>query len=152
MQINFSDYPFNIKYENSKALIFDIVRKKFVTLTPEESTRQNWIHYLIHDKKFPRSLLAIEMNIVLNQMQKRCDIVAYDKYTKPVLIVECKSTKIKITQEVFEQIARYNLTLRVKYLVVSNGLNHIACEMNYEKEAYSFIDDLPPYDSLNLKG
>ena len=124
-------------------MIFDVIRKKFVPLTPEERVRQYWLHYLIAEKKYPRSLIAVEMSLQVNQLAKRCDIVVFDKHGSPVLIVECKAPEVKILQKVFDQIARYNLALRVKYLVVSNGSEHHCCEIDFEKKKYFFLDSLP---------
>jgi len=145
MTINFAKYNFRIKKERESQFIFDIIRKKFVALTPEEWVRQHWIHYLIDEAKFPRSLIAVEMNIMVNDLSKRCDIVVYNREGKPFLIVECKSPDIKISQKVFDQIARYNLTLQVKYLIVSNGKQHFACEIDFEKRKYAFIEKTPAF-------
>ncbi|HYV91171.1 MAG TPA: type I restriction enzyme HsdR N-terminal domain-containing protein [Chitinophagales bacterium] len=143
MNIVFKKYDFRIQREGDQSFIFDIIRKKFVALTPEEWVRQHWIHYLIEEKKYPRSLFALEKMIELNQLAKRCDIVIYNREGKPFLIVECKSPDVKISQKVFDQIARYNLTLRVKYLVVSNGSEHHCCEIDFEKKTYDFLPSLP---------
>ena len=143
MTIAFNKYDFRTKKEGDQQFIFDIVRKKFVALTPEEWVRQHWIHYLIEEAKYPRSLIAVEMNITVNQLSKRCDIVVYDRDGKPFLIVECKSPDVKISQNVFDQIARYNLTLQVKYLIVSNGKQHFGCDIDFEKRSYEFIERLP---------
>ncbi|MBA3649208.1 MAG: type I restriction enzyme HsdR N-terminal domain-containing protein [Chitinophagales bacterium] len=143
MIIQFPEYTFRLKKHGEHSLIFDRIRKKFVALTPEEWVRQHWVHYLIEEKKYPRSLLAIEMHLTVNRLKKRCDIVVYGKDGLPQLIVECKSTNVKITQNVFDQIARYNLTLRVKYLVVSNGNETFCCEINHEKGSYKFLPELP---------
>lgn len=143
MIITFGKYHFRTKKEGDQQFIFDIVRKKFVALTPEEWVRQHWIHYLIEEAKYPRSLIAVEMNITVNQLSKRCDIVVYDRGGKPFLIVECKSPDVKISQKVFDQIARYNLTLQVKYLIVSNGKQHFGCDIDFEKRSYEFIERLP---------
>jgi len=144
MTVTFGKYNFRIKKDGEQQLIFDIIRKRFVALTPEEWVRQHWIHYLIEEAKYPRSLIAVEMNIILNQLAKRCDLVVYDRDGKPFLIVECKSAGVKISQKVFDQIARYNLTLQVKYLIVSNGKQHFGCEIDFEKRNYNFIENLPP--------
>lgn len=144
LHIPFSAYDFKIRKEENQSFIFDIIRKKYLLLTPEEWIRQHWIHFLIEEKKYPRSLIAVEMPLKVNRLEKRCDIVVYGKNGKPQLIVECKSGSIKMSQKVFEQIARYNLTLRVKYLVVSNGRDTFCCEIDFEKGDFTFIKDLPP--------
>jgi type I site-specific restriction endonuclease len=144
LHIPFSAYDFKIRKEENQSFIFDIIRKKYLLLTPEEWIRQHWIHFLIEEKKYPRSLIAVEMPLKVNRLEKRCDIVVYGKNGKPQLIVECKSGTIKMSQKVFEQIARYNLTLRVKYLVISNGRDTFCCEIDFEKQDFSFIKELPP--------
>lgn len=143
MTINFAKYNFRIKKEGDQPFIFDIIRKKFVALTPEEWVRQHWIHYLIEEAKYPRSLIAVEMNITVNELSKRCDIVVHERSGNPFVIVECKSPDVKISQKVFDQIARYNLTLQVKYLIVSNGKQHFGCEIDFEMQHYKFIEQLP---------
>ena len=148
MQLSLGKYDFRVRQEGKQSFIFDIIRKKFVVLTPEEQVRQHWIHYLVEEKKYPRSLIAIEMSIALNQLAKRCDIVVCDRDGLPCLIVECKAPEVKITQKVFDQVARYNLTLRVKYLVVSNGSEHHCSEIDFEKSSYRFLKALPEMSFL----
>ena len=148
MQTNFPKYEFRIRNEGNQPLIFDSIRKKYVLLTPEEWVRQHWIRYLIDEKKYPRSLIAVEMSLKLNKLSKRCDIVVFGKKGTPQLIVECKSGDVKLTQKVFDQIARYNLTLRVKYLVVSNGKNSFCCEIDLDNGSYLFMEDLPVVSSF----
>jgi len=143
MNIEFGKYDFRIERRDEIPFVFDVIRKKFVALTPEESVRQHWIHYLIHEAKYPRSLIAVEMKIIYNQLTKRCDLVVHEKSGKPFLIVECKSPDVRLTQKVFDQVARYNLTLRVKYLVVSNGSKHYGCEINFSERNYSMLRELP---------
>lgn len=141
-QLNFPTYDFKIKTSDKITQIFDIVRRKYVALTPEEWVRQHFIHYLVKEKKFPQSLIAVEMSIRMNKLQKRCDIVGYDNSLKPILIVECKAPGIKISQNTFDQVARYNISLRVKYLAVSNGLEHYFCEIDFEKKNYRFLRNI----------
>ncbi len=124
-------------------MIFDVVRKRFVALTPEEWVRQHIIHYLLEDKKTSRSLLAVEKMLMLNGLSKRTDIVVYNNQGLPQMIVECKAPSVKITQAVFDQAARYNLTLRVKYLLMTNGTDSYCCEVDWEKESFKFLKELP---------
>lgn len=140
--LNFPSYQFKYKSSGKITQIFDIVRRKYVALTPEEWVRQHFIHYLVNDKNFPKSLLAVEMNILLNKLKKRCDIVGYNKLAKPILIVECKAPGVKISQKTFDQVAGYNISLRVKHLAVSNGLEHYFCEIDFEKNNYRFIKEI----------
>ena len=147
-QLNLPSYSPKLRSSEQRTQIFDSVRKKYVALTPEEWVRQHFIHYLITEKQFPASLMAIETGLKYNRLQKRSDVVVYNNLGKPFLIVECKAPEVKITQETFDQITRYNYSLRVKYLVVTNGMNHFCCEMDYEKRSYSFLKEIPEYKIL----
>lgn len=146
--LNLPTYSFKIKSDLQRKLIFDSIRKKYVVLTPEEWVRQNFIQYLVNEKNFPASLIAVEKKVDVNLLPQRSDIVLYNSNAKPLMIVECKSTKIKITQDVFNQIARYNMVLRVPFLVVTNGLHHYCCQMDYEKQTYQFLRDIPNYQDI----
>ncbi len=146
--LNLPSYIFKTKTQGQITKIFDIIRRKYVTLTPEEWVRQNFIQYLILEKKYPASLLAIELPIKYNTLKKRGDIVAFNNRGQHVLLVECKAPDVKITQSVFDQIARYNLTLNVKFLVVTNGLDHYCCSMDHENKSYLFIKEVPLYGDL----
>lgn len=142
-QLNFQAYNFRFKNSENKISIFDPIRKKFIILTPEEWVRQHVIQFLMIEKGFPKSLINVEKVLVLNEMKKRYDVVAFNPDGSIHLIVECKSPSIEITQETFDQIARYNLSLNATYLMVTNGLQHYFCQMDYEKHIYVFLKDLP---------
>lgn len=148
MQIQFSKYNLNIKTENQSQYIFDIIRKKYVVLTPEEWVRQHIIHYLINDHLFPKSLISVEKKLVLNELVKRTDIVLYNRLANPVLIIECKSEAVPISQKTFEQIARYNLKLNVPYLWVSNGKTNHLCKIDHGLNSFLFLDTLPSASEL----
>jgi len=143
--LNLPTYSFKIKSKENKLYIFDILRKKNVVLTPEEWVRQNYIQYLIHEKKYPKTLIAIEKQLKINNLIKRTDILIFDKNGNPNIIVECKAPSIKIAQDTFDQIARYNLKLQAKYLIVTNGLEHFYCKMNYQQMKYDFLKEIPNY-------
>lgn len=143
----FPPYNFRIKNSENKTAIFDIIRKKFIVLTPEEWVRQHVIHFLIHEKKHPQSLINVEKELTVNGIKKRYDIVTYRSDGSIYLMVECKAPKIKITQQVFDQIARYNLALKSELLMVTNGLEHYYCTIDYNTEEYSFLRELPTYPS-----
>jgi hypothetical protein len=145
--LNFPAYDFKLHRHEFQEQILDPIRKKYVTLTPEEWVRQHVIRYLIENKKVPAGLIAVEKQFKYNQIAQRADVVVFDKQAKPALIVECKAPTVNINQETFEQIARYNIPLRVDYLMVTNGINHYFCRMDYEKWTYEFFKDLPLYDS-----
>ncbi|MDQ2177563.1 type I restriction enzyme HsdR N-terminal domain-containing protein [Marinifilum sp. D714] len=146
--LNLPTYSFKIKSDLQRKLIFDSIRKKYVVLTPEEWVRQNFIRYLVEEKDYPASLIAVEKKVDVNLLPQRSDIVLYNRNANPVMIVECKASKIKITQDVFNQIARYNMKLRVPFLVVTNGLRHFCCYMDYEKKSFKFLEDIPNYQSI----
>ncbi len=144
-QLAFPAYSFRIKNSENKATIFDVVRKKFIVLTPEEWVRQHVVHFLITDKKYPLSLINVEKVIKVNGTIKRYDVVVFNSDGSIHLLVECKAPKIKITQQTFDQIARYNLTLKGNYQMVTNGLTHYYCQIDYDNEAYHFIPELPSF-------
>jgi len=149
-KLNLPEYSFRLrKNAAEKTEIFDAIRKRFYILTPEEWVRQNFINYLIHIKNFPASLMSIEKGLKLNGMHKRTDIVQYNKSGKPILIVECKAPDIKLNQDTFDQAARYNLTLQVDYLIITNGLEHYACKMDYAKKRIQFLTDIPNFEDLS---
>lgn len=143
--LNFPSYSFRFKSNENKTLIFGQLRKKFVPLTPEEWVRQHVIQFLIHEKRYPRSLLNAEKQIKVNQTLKRYDIIAFYPNGKVNLIVECKAPQIKITQDVFDQIARYNLALDADLLMLTNGIQHYYCRMDYTEEKYHFLREIPSY-------
>lgn len=141
-KLNFPDYSFKIKEDLSSHAIFDIVRKKYIALTPEEWVRQHVVHFLIHEKKYAQGLMQVETTVKYNRMNIRCDVLVYTNELKPFLIVECKAPSVEITQATFDQIARYNMPLKVNYLMVTNGLTHYCCLMDYENNNYTFIKDI----------
>ncbi len=139
-EVVFGEYRFRTEMRNGKKFIFDEVRKKFVPLTNEEWVRQHVLHYLIYDKKFSKSLIAVERGVKLNGLLKRFDVVVFGNDGKPKMIVECKSPDEKLSQKVFEQIALYNLSLKVDYLWVSNGKYNFFCKL---KGSIELLKDIP---------
>ena len=146
--LNLPAYEARITINDGKRQIFDPLRKSYVALTPEEWVRQHFVNFLLNVKGFPATLMANEVAITLNGMKKRCDTVVYDKALKPRVIVEYKAPTVKITKEVFAQISRYNLTLKVDYLIVSNGLQHYCCRMDYANNTYRFLQEIPEYNTI----
>ena len=146
-ELNLPNYQFRIKSNENKLFIFDFIRKKEVVLTPEEWVRQHFLRYLVTEKKYPASLIAVEKKLNLHQTTKRTDIVVYNRHSKPEIIVECKAPTVPITQEVFDQIARYNLKLEARFLIVTNGLQHFYCQIDTENESYFFLEDIPNWDN-----
>ena len=143
--LNLPPQPFKIVQADGALYIFDGLRKKRLLLTPEEWVRQHFVSYLIQEKKYPKSLIKLEGGLKINQAQSRTDILVFAKDGLPFILVECKASTVKIDQKVFDQAARYNILHRVKYLMVSNGLDHYCCEMDYEKHSYQFLKELPEY-------
>ncbi|TKB98705.1 type I restriction enzyme HsdR N-terminal domain-containing protein [Pedobacter cryophilus] len=143
--LNLPPYPFKLTQQNEVTYIFDELRKKRLVLTPEEWVRQHFIQFLILQKKYPKTLIKLEGGLKLNQLQKRTDILIFNQLGKADVLVECKATNVKIDQKVFDQIARYNMIHQVHYLVVTNGLQHYYCKMDYEQQSYSFMEELPIY-------
>jgi len=144
-KLNLPKYKFKIKNRENKLYIFDIIRKKYVVLSPEEWVRQHFLNYLIIDKKYPKSIIAIEKQLNYNGLVKRTDILVFDKLGQPDIIVECKSPRIQISQEAFDQIARYNLRLDANFLIVTNGIQHYYCKLDHRNEQYVFLEGIPEY-------
>ena len=148
--LNFPTYSFRLKNSENNTHIFDVIRKKFVVLQPEEWVRQHCVQYLIHEKNYPISLINVEKVVLINGLKKRYDIVVFNPDGSLALVVECKAPKVKITQAAFDQIARYNLTLKAPYLMVTNGLNHYYCTMNHDLESFEFLENLPNYNTKEI--
>ena len=142
-KLNFPDIVLKTKLVDGIIQVFDVVRKKYFKLTEEEWVRQHLIHYLNQKKKYPFGLMGIEKVLKYNNLRTRADVILYDINGIPNMIVECKAPNVKITQDSFDQIARYNFKLRVKYLVVTNGVQHFCCSMNYDKEDIEFLNEIP---------
>lgn len=147
-KLNFPQYSFRFKNSENKLSIFDDIRKKFVILQPEEWVRQHCVQFLLSDKNYPKSYVNVEKQLTINQLTKRYDIVVFNADGSIHLVVECKAPTVGINQSTFDQIARYNLTLNATYLMVSNGINHYYCQMDYEHKRYQFLEDLPSYQNL----
>lgn len=146
--LNLPSYPFKITNRKGKQYIFDVLRKKCVALTPEEWVRQHFTRFLLEEKGYPQGLLANEIQVNLNGTRKRCDTVLFGRDLTARMIVEYKAPSVEITQTVFDQITRYNMVLKVEYLVVSNGLNHYCCRINYSDCSYVFLPEIPCYKEL----
>ena len=144
-KLNFPEYNFRFKSSENKPLVFDEIRKKFVVLTPEEWVRLHVIQFLLKEKYYPKSLINVEKQLKLNNTTKRYDVVTFNNDGSIFLIVECKSPSVQITQATFDQIARYNLALKAEYLMVSNGLEHYFCQMDFEAGRYVFLKEIPNY-------
>ncbi|BCI62228.1 type I restriction enzyme HsdR N-terminal domain-containing protein [Coprobacter secundus] len=146
--LNLPSFDYKIKKEKDRLFIFDIIRKRYIALTPEEWVRQHFVSYLISYKGYPLGLIGNEISLRLNGQNRRCDTVIYDIYGSPLMIIEYKAPHITLNQEVFDQVIRYNIALKVKYLVVSNGINHYCCVMDYDDMCPHFLKEIPDYNEL----
>ena len=146
--LNLPAYTFRTREQHGKRDIYDPIRQKYVRLTPEEWVRQHFVEYLVQEHHVPRGLIAVEHGFTDQSMPRRADIVAFDRQGQPLLIAECKAPSVSVTQDTFDQVARYNRILRVPFLVVTNGLTHYACRIDFEQATYEFLDELPGYDAL----
>jgi hypothetical protein len=144
-QLNFPNYTFTLKNKENKTYILDLIRKKNLLLTPEEWVRQNCLHFLISNLGYPPSLINVEKQIQVNGRIKRYDIVVYSSDGSVNILIECKAPTIKITQDTFDQVARYNMALKSNYLMLTNGKEHYFCVMNYKDQSYQFIKEIPKY-------
>lgn len=143
--LNFPTYSFRFKSSENTLSIFDIIRKKFVYLQPEEWVRQHVVHFLAETKRYPKIRINVEKQLQVNQLKKRYDVVVFNPSGSVEILVECKAPNVEITQATFDQIARYNHELRAKYLMVTNGLVHYYCQMDHIQEKYSFLEDIPDF-------
>lgn len=143
--LNLPPYPLRLTRNQNKVYVFDELRKKNLLLTPEEWVRQHWIHFLHEHKKYPKSLMKTEGGLLLNELQKRSDLILYNNNGDKILLAEFKAPEIKITEKTFEQISNYNTIHRIPLLLVSNGIDHYFCKINFESGSYEFLPDLPNY-------
>ena len=147
-ELNLPKYGIKIRNDKGHQSIFDVLRRKYVALTPEEWVRQHFVHFLIEHKGYPKALMANEIQLTIGSKKLRCDSVLYDRTLKPRMIIEYKAPTVSITQKVFDQITIYNMLLHVDYLVVSNGIKHYCCRMDYANQKYLFLEDIPDYQNL----
>ncbi len=147
-RLNLPEYAIKIGEKDGKPTIFDFLRRRYVALTPEEWVRQHFTHYLVEHKGYPKGLLGNEIELHLGEKRLRCDSILYNKVAQPQMIIEYKAPTIQLQQKTFDQISVYNLLLRVDYLIISNGLQHYCCKMDYEHQKYLFLKDIPDYQNL----
>lgn len=148
VRLNFPSYAFRFKSRENKMLVFDIIRKKYVVLTPEEWVRQHSLHFLVEEKNYPAGRFLVERQLKVATLDKRVDVAVCDPEGKIQLLVECKAPEVVLNQKVFDQIARYNWEARADILMVTNGLNHFYCKMDYDKGQYLFLPELPSYTEI----
>ena len=149
LPLNLPNFNIKVKKSADQLFVWDETRHKYVALTPEEWVRQHFVHFLISEKGYRQELIANEVSIKLNGTAKRCDTVIYDQQLTPLAIVEYKAPSITITPKVFDQIVRYNMVLHVQYLIISNGLRHFCCQINYETSSYRFLKEIPDAQEIS---
>lgn len=148
LSLNLPEFDAKVVSREGKLIIFDVIRRRYVALTPEEWVRQHFVNFLLNYKGYPQALMANEVQIKLNNTIKRCDTVLYRRDLTAKIIIEYKAPDVQITQAVFDQITRYNMVLKVDYLIVSNGMQHYCCRMDYKNNRYTFLEDIPIYQEL----
>lgn len=148
MELNLPPFDIRLREVGGRRQVLDVLRRRYVALTPEEWVRQHFVHFLIGQKGYPKGLLANEVELRVGEKRLRCDTLLYNRAMQPQMIVEYKAPDIGITQRVFDQISAYNLLLHVDYLVVSNGCQHYCCRMDYERHGYTFLDEIPDYAEI----
>ena len=147
-ELNLPKFELQLGGTREKPEIFDFLRRRFVKLTPEEWVRQHFVHWLVEHKGYPKGLLGNEIELRVGEKKLRCDSILYNQFTEPRMIIEYKAPTIALTQKVFDQISAYNLLLHVDYLLISNGLQHFCCQMDYEHHSYIFLPDIPDYEKI----
>ena len=145
LKLNLPPFDYKLKKAEGKIWIFDGIRKKFIVLTPEEWVRQHFIHYLISDKKYPRSLIKVEGGLLYNQLQKRTDIVVFDRQGRPWMIVECKSPALQVSAATLSQASVYNTTLKAEFICVTNGLVHFCAHIDWNERSTTLLEDTPAF-------
>ncbi len=147
-KLNLPEYEFRFRQEEESRFVLDIFRKRYVMFTPEEEVRQRFARYIIEEKEFPTALIMTEYSLKLNEMVRRCDILVHKPAGHPAVLVECKAPEVKITQDTFDQVARYNLVFNVKYLMVTNGLKHYCCYLDFATRKVEFMKEVSLYNDL----
>jgi hypothetical protein len=145
--LNLPPFAYKLKQSDANSLIFDALRRKYVQLTPEEWVRQHFIHYLVNKLHYPKGLISIERGTSYNTLQKRTDICIYDNAGKPNLLIECKASYVSITQDVVKQVSVYNQTIKARYLVITNGIDHYCWEVDFEKRSFTPLQEIPSYSN-----
>jgi len=146
--LNLPPFAYKLKQSDANSLIFDALRRKYVLLTPEEWVRQHFIHYLINDLRYPKSLISVERGTRYNTLQKRTDVCIYNLDGKPHLLIECKAARVPITQDVVKQVSVYNQTIQAKFIVITNGLEHYCWELDFETRSFKPLQSIPAYTSI----
>jgi hypothetical protein len=148
VKLNLPEFEYNVKKAEGKVWIFDIIRKRFIVLTPEEWVRQHFVNYIITELKYPRALIKIETGLVYNKLSKRSDIIVHNRQGQPWMIIECKAPELKLSQQTLQQVTMYNASIRANYIVVTNGLVHLCCEVNWADRVTTLLKAFPDYEDL----
>lgn len=146
--LNFPAYEIPQRLSNGREEIYDPVRKRYVALTPEEWVRQHVVAYLINDKLVPLGLIAVEKSLKINRMIKRFDIVVFNRNAKPLMLIECKAPEVKVSEAVFDQAARYNMSLHAGLFLITNGIDHFCCRIDFENRLYVFLSQIPSFSEM----
>lgn len=146
--LNLPQYDVKTRLHKGQHQVYDTIRKKYVALTPEEWVRQHFVNYLIVHRGYPAGLINIEFPVTVNGMLQRADIVAYGRSGEPLLVVECKAPVVRLDTEAFSQAARYNLTLKADYLVVTNGIKHYCSRVNLQSKEFKSIPEVPHFRQI----
>lgn len=149
VKLNLPDFEYNLKEESGKVWIFDSIRKKFVVLTPEEWVRQHFLNYLIEKMLYPKALIKIESGLLYNRLQRRSDIVVYNRQGTPWMLIECKSPSQSLNEFTVRQVSVYNTVLKAKYISVTNGITHLCYEIDHQQNQTQFLNSFPNYPSLS---
>ena len=144
-KLNLPSFDFKLKKAGDRLWIFDAIRKKYIVLTPEEWVRQHFVNYLVSEKKYPRSLLRIEGGLVYNQLQKRTDIVIFNRQAEPWMVIECKAPSVRVSPSALAQASVYNSTLKAQYLSVTNGLVHLCAHIDWMERKTTLLEQMPPF-------
>jgi hypothetical protein len=145
VKLNLPEYEYNVKNAEGKVWIFDIIRKRYIILTPEEWVRQHFVNYLTKDLMYPKSLIKIETGLIYNKLNKRSDIIIYNREGSPWMVIECKAHDQKLSTQTLEQVTMYNASMRAKYVAVTNGMMHFCCEINWEERKTNLLKAFPEY-------
>jgi hypothetical protein len=145
VKLNLPEFEYNVKKAEGKVWIFDVIRKRFIVLTPEEWVRQHFVNYIVTELRYPKALIKIETGLIYNKLSKRSDIIVYNRQGMPWMVIECKASDQKLSQQTLEQVAMYNTSMKAKYIVVTNGLQHLCCEINWDDKLTTLMTSFPEY-------
>lgn len=145
-KLNLPEFEYSVKESDGKVWIYDVLRKKYLVLTSEEWVRQHFLNYLLVHVQYPKSLIKVEGGLKFNRLQKRSDIVVFDRNGNPWMVIECKAPNESINESTLRQASVYNATLKAKYIVLTNGMKTFCCQIVSEKDDMVMLRDLPSFD------